>query len=134
MLGRAAYEQPYLFAAADALLYNDPPPPRTRRQVLAAMVSYLEPWAAQALPPYRIVRHLLSLFAHQRAARLWKRCLSERTWKAETAVATLQEIVRLMPDDLLDALPTPVGQIAHDEQDRGGATEAAAVLAGKPLQ
>ena len=105
MLGRAAYDQPYLFAEADALFFSDHAPPRTRRQVLEAMLSYLERWVAQGLPPYRIVRHLLTLFASQRAARLWKRCLSERTWVPETAVAALQEAMDLVPDEVLDAHP-----------------------------
>jgi tRNA-dihydrouridine synthase A len=105
MLGRAAYEHPYLFAEADALCFGDTTPSPTRRQVLDAMLSYLECWMAQGLPPYRMVRHLLPLFAHQRAARLWKRALSERTWAPDTAVAALREAMGLVPDDVLDAHP-----------------------------
>jgi tRNA-dihydrouridine synthase A len=108
MLGRAAYDHPYLFAEADVLYCNDPDPPRTRRHVLEAMLAYLERCIAQGLPPYRIVRHLLSLFAYQRAARLWKRFLSERTWTPETAVAALREAMGLVPDEVLDAHPQTV--------------------------
>ena len=105
MLGRAAYDHPYLFAEADTLCFGDTAPPHTRRQVLEAMLSYLECWAARGFPPYRIVRHLLSLFAYQRAARLWKRSLSERTWAPETAVAALRGAMGLVPDEILDAYP-----------------------------
>jgi tRNA-dihydrouridine synthase A len=105
MLGRAAYDHPYLFAEADGLYFNALDPPRTRRQVLEAMLSYLECCIAQGLPPYRLIRHLLSLFAYQRIARLWKRSLSERTWRPETAVAALREAMGLVPDDVLDAQP-----------------------------
>jgi len=120
MIGRAAYDHPYLFAEADALCFGDATPPRTRRQVLEAMLAYLERWVAQGLPPYRIVRHLLSLFAYQRAARLWKRCLSERPWVPETAVPALREAIRLVPDEVLDALP----QIAGPVSQRGAITAA----------
>jgi tRNA-dihydrouridine synthase A len=105
MLGRAAYDHPYLFAEADALYFGDTAAPPTRRQVLEVMLAYLECWIAQGLPPYRIVRHLLSLFAYQRAARLWKRALSARTWAPEIAVAALREAMRLVPDEVLDAPP-----------------------------
>ncbi len=105
MLGRVAYEQPYLFAHADACFFGDPAPPRTRRQVLDAMLAYLAPHVAEGMPPFRVVRHLLTLFMYQRAARLWKRCLSERAWTPATALASLQEIIRLMPDEVLDACP-----------------------------
>jgi len=69
------------------------------------MLSYLECWIAQGLPPYRIVHHLLNLFAYQRAARLWKRSLSERTWAPDTAVAALRGAIGLVPDEILDAHP-----------------------------
>jgi tRNA-dihydrouridine synthase A len=109
MLGRVAYDHPYLFAEADVLCFGDTAPPHTRRQVLEVMLSYLERWIAQGLPPYRIVRHLLSLFAYQRAARLWKRALSERTWAPETAVAALQVAMGLVPDEVLDHHPQTMG-------------------------
>ena len=111
MIGRAAYDHPYLFAEADTLCFGDTTPPRTRRQVLAAILAYLERCVAQGLPPYRIVRHLLSLFAYQRAARPWKRCLSERPWAPETAVSALRDVIRLVPDEVLDALPQIAGPV-----------------------
>jgi len=69
------------------------------------MLSYLDHWIAQGLAPYRIVRHLLNLFAYQRAARLWKRSLSARTWAPETAMAALQAAIGLVPEEVLDAYP-----------------------------
>jgi tRNA-dihydrouridine synthase A len=113
MLGRAAYDQPYLFAEADALYFGDVTPPPARRQVLEAMLSYMECRIAQGLPPYRIVRHLLSLFAYERAARLWKRCLSERTWVPETTVAALREAMSLVPAEVLDAHPQTAEHAMH---------------------
>jgi tRNA-dihydrouridine synthase A len=116
MLGRAAYDHPYLFAEADVLYFGDTAAPLTRRQVLAAMLAYLERWAAQGLPPYRIVRHLLNLFAYQPAARRWKRALSERTWGVDTAMAALREATGLVPDEVLDAPPQsaePAMQAVH---------------------
>jgi tRNA-dihydrouridine synthase A len=113
MLGRSAYDHPYLFAEADALWYGDTAPPPTRRQVLEVMLAYLERWAAQGLPPYRIVRHLLSLFAYQRATRLWKRALSARTWTPDTAVAALREAMNLVPAAILDAPPQTAEHTMH---------------------
>src|SRR5262249_47568662 len=104
---------PYLFAEADALYFGDTVPPHTRRQVLEGMLAYLEHWIAQGLPPYRIVRHLLNLFAYQRAARLWKRALSERTWGPETAVVALREAMHLVPDEVLDAHPQIAEHALH---------------------
>lgn len=103
MIGRAAYDHPYFLAEADALLFHDPTPPPTRRQVLEAMLVYLETQVAQGVPPYRLVRHLFNLFAYQPAARLWKRCLSAHRWAPDTACATLETIMQGMPEQVLNA-------------------------------
>jgi tRNA-dihydrouridine synthase A len=113
MLGRTAYDHPYLFAEADALCFGDTALPPTRRQVLEVMLTYLERWTAQGLPPYRIVRHLLNLFAYQRTARLWKRALSERTWAPDTTVAALREATSRVPDEVLDAHPQIAEHAMH---------------------
>ena len=89
MIGRAAYDQPFLFALADGLFFAEPSPPPSRRQVLEAMLPYLEKWMADGLPPHRITRHLLGLFAHQPAARAWRRLLSEQALTADTAITAL---------------------------------------------
>ena len=82
MIGRAAYDQPFLFALADNVFFGETLAPPTRRQVLEAMLPYLEKWTAKGLPPHRITRHLLGLFAHQPAARIWRRMLSEQALTA----------------------------------------------------
>lgn len=105
MIGRMAYDHPYLFAMADQQYFAAVTLPRTRRQVLTAMLAYLETWLARDLPPYRIVRHLLGLFAYQRAARLWKRLLSEQALQPATTLALLQRAIEQIPDEVLDALP-----------------------------
>ena len=46
MIGRAAYDQPFLFAPADTLFFGAPHAPPSRRQVLEAMLPYLEKWTA----------------------------------------------------------------------------------------
>lgn len=103
MIGRSAYEHPLLFAEADALYGGGPPPCTTRRQVLDVMLAYLQQWLGAGLPPYRIIRHLLGLFAYQPSGRAWKRYLSSHTYTPETAVALLQDAQRLIPEEVLDA-------------------------------
>ena len=82
MIGRAAYDEPFLFALADNVFFGEQSVPPSRRQILEAMLPYLEKWMAEGLPPHRITRHLLGLFAHQPAARVWRRMLSEQSLTA----------------------------------------------------
>jgi tRNA-dihydrouridine synthase A len=107
MIGRAAYDHPYLLARADAMLFGIPARALTRRQVLDALLPYLEYWIAQGTPPYRIVRHVLGLFAYQRAARGWKRCLHAPAMTPNTAVSVLLNAMRQIPAEVLDARPWP---------------------------
>ena len=105
MIGRAAYDQPFLFAEADQLFFGEQSEPASRRQVLEAMLPYLEGWTAQGLPPQRITRHLLGLFAHQPAARAWRRLLSRQALTADTARQALRAALRELPAAVLDARP-----------------------------
>ncbi len=105
MIGRAAYDQPFLFALADNVFFGETLAPPTRRQVLEAMLPYLEKWTAKGLPPHRITRHLLGLFAHQSAARVWRRMLSEQALTADIAITVLQTALNDLPAKILDARP-----------------------------
>ena len=107
MIGRAAYDQPFLFAEADQVFFGDTSPAASRRQILEAMLPYLEDWTARGLPPHRITRHLLGLFAHQPAARAWRRLLSGQAHTADTARQALQTALRNLPAAVLDARPQP---------------------------
>ena len=49
MLGRAAYETPYLFATADQTFYGTETLPPTRREVVEKMLPYIEKWLAKDL-------------------------------------------------------------------------------------
>ena len=77
MIGRAAYDRPYLFAEADRRFYGAADPPPSRRRVVEAMVPYLEHWHDRGVAAGRLTRHLLQLFAGRPGARAWRRYLSE---------------------------------------------------------
>jgi tRNA-dihydrouridine synthase A len=105
MLGRAAYDNPYLFAAADKLFFHAAALPATRRQVLTAMIPYVEYWEARGVPPTQIVRHMLGLFAYQRVAKAWKRMFSAMPQRSRAVLTLLRDALHLIPDDILDARP-----------------------------
>lgn len=79
MIGRAAYDRPYLFAECDREIYGENTTPLTRHQVVEAMLPYIEYWLSQGLSLNKMSRHLLLLFNGQPGSRVWKRYLSENT-------------------------------------------------------
>ncbi len=91
MIGRAAYDNPYLFAAADQRFFGETSPSSSRRQAVEEMMPYLESWQRRGLPIGRVTRHMLQLFAGQRGARAWRRTLSEGAPRAGAGVELLRE-------------------------------------------
>lgn len=80
MIGRAAYDHPYLFATADVEIYGQAITPLTRYQVAEAMLPYIDFWVGKGLKLNKITRHMLQLFAGQPGSRIWKQYLTEKSY------------------------------------------------------
>jgi tRNA-dihydrouridine synthase A len=77
MIGRAAYDNPYLFATVDQDVFGEDTSPPTRGQIIEAMLPYTDIWTAKGLKLNAVSRHMLELFANQPGSRAWKRTISE---------------------------------------------------------
>ena len=78
MVGRAAYENPYLLAEVDRQFFASTEPPPSRRQVIQAFLPYIEAQLRQGVPLHSMTRHLFGLFQSVPGARAWRRVLSEQ--------------------------------------------------------
>ncbi len=92
MIGRAVYDDPFLFAAADAALTDTSQTSATSESVIAAMIPYIENWVAQGGRPHSITRHMVNLRNGQPGAKVWRRLLSaigqgQTDWRAIQAWA-----------------------------------------------
>ena len=76
MLGRAAYDNPYMLAEADRELFGDQGAPLTREDVTVAMIDYVEAHVAAGGKAHDVTRHMLGLYHGERGARGWRRALS----------------------------------------------------------
>ena len=91
MIGRAAYQTPWLLADADRIIFNDPAPPPTPHEILDAFVPYVERQLAEGVPLASITRHILGLFHGQPGARRWRRVLSEQAHRPGAGIEVLRE-------------------------------------------
>jgi len=82
MLGRAAYQHPWLLAQVDARLYGDAPPVATRREAAQALVAIVDDAVAQGRTAHAVTRHALGLFHGEAGARTWRRVLSTEAVKS----------------------------------------------------
>ena len=77
MIGREAYQNPWLLADADPRFFTKAAPHTSRRQVVEAMLPFIERQLASGIPLIRMTRHMLGLFHGQFGARAWRRHLSQ---------------------------------------------------------
>lgn len=98
MIGRAAYDNPYLFATVDRTFYGEDTPTPSRRAVAEAMIPYIDFWVAKGLKLNKITRHMLQLFAGQPGSRVWKRILTERSCQPGAGSAVIRDALAQIPD------------------------------------
>lgn len=96
MIGRAADDDPFVFADADRRIFGAANPLETRRQAVEALLPYIEAQTAAGVPLHRVTRHMLNLFARQRGARAWRRALSEGSQRPGAGI----EVVRAALDHI----------------------------------
>ena len=77
MIGRTAYHHPWLLAEAEAYVFREPAPQRSRAEIVEALVPYAEAQLAQGVAMRAIARHVLGLYHGAAGARAWRRILSD---------------------------------------------------------
>ncbi len=77
MIGREAYQNPWILAEADRRIFGDPSPAPDRHQVIERLLPYAERMLSRGVPLNRVTRHILGLFHGCPGARRFRRVLSE---------------------------------------------------------
>jgi tRNA-dihydrouridine synthase A len=72
MIGRAAYNDPYIFVLADDGLCKV-----TRRQVAENMVEYLSKLYGEQVRLNAVTKHMMGLYSNTRIAKVWRRSLTQ---------------------------------------------------------
>ncbi len=95
MLGRAAYQNPWILAELSARLGL--PAAQSRREVVAAMAEYARRHIERGGKLQQVARHMLGLFHGQPGARGWRQKLSQNMHRPDAG-----------PELLLQAVPAPI--------------------------
>lgn len=97
MIGRAAYDDPFLFTDVDSRFYGaKPEAPRSRIQVVERMLPYIERAHAEGTPVHKITRHLLNAFAGQYNGKAFRRFLTQNSSRQDMGVRLLKEALQLV--------------------------------------
>ncbi|WP_260291839.1 tRNA dihydrouridine(20/20a) synthase DusA [Sedimenticola hydrogenitrophicus] len=97
MIGREAYQNPWILAEADRRLYGDDHPVPSRHEVIERLMPFAEWVHAEGAPVNRISRHILGLFQGQPRARAWRRHISENAHRDGATPEVIREAARRVP-------------------------------------
>jgi len=101
MLGRAAYQDPWILAGVDPLLFGESAPAESRAEAVEALAAYAAEEAARGVPLKSIARHVLGLANGLPGARAWRRTLSEGMRAADAPPGLLPEAFALCREEAL---------------------------------
>ncbi len=91
MLGRAAYQTPYLLAEVDRRIFGDEGEIPSRADAVRAMLPYVEAHLASGGRLNNVTRHMLGLYHGRPRARVFRRHLSEHGVGASAGASVLSE-------------------------------------------
>ncbi|MGQ0587837.1 MAG: tRNA dihydrouridine(20/20a) synthase DusA [Gammaproteobacteria bacterium] len=104
MLGREAYENPWLLAEADARLFGDAATGSTREQVLRRMLPYVARELAGGTPLAHITRHVLGLYRGRPGGRAFRRVISQQAHRPGAGVEVLEAALAQIESSTLEAV------------------------------
>ena len=81
MVGREAYQNPYILAGVDNLLYGDIKEKVSRQEIVQTLIPYIQEQLRLGLRLNNVSRHILGLFHGEPGARGWRRYISENVSK-----------------------------------------------------
>jgi tRNA-dihydrouridine synthase A len=99
MLGREAYQNPYLLAAVDQELLGATTPVASREEILLQLMPYVRQELAQGTALNHISRHLLGLFQGVPGARKFRRHISENAWRQGAGIEVLETALALVQQE-----------------------------------
>lgn len=100
MLGRSAYEQPFMLAEVDHLYYQDSANCLTRDQVVEQMLPYIDSHLLNGGKLIQITRHMLGLFHGLPGGRMWRRYLSQNAFKKSADITVVEQAHKMVKDEI----------------------------------
>jgi tRNA-dihydrouridine synthase A len=96
MIGREAYQNPYLLALLHRAVVDPHWEPPSREQIIERYVPYVEERLAEGHRLRAMVRHVQGLYAGLPRVRSWRRFISERASAPDAGAAMLIDALRIV--------------------------------------
>lgn len=100
MVGREAYQSPYILAEVDQKIFGLDRPIKKRSQIVEEMYPYIEKQLSNGAYLGHITRHMLGLFQSMPGARQWRRYISENAHKKGAGLEVVETALAKIPKEL----------------------------------
>ena len=108
MMGRAAYQRPFVLAEVDRVVFGSASPIPSRDAVMERLRPYIEQHLADGGRLTAVTRHILGLYHGQRGGRLFRRQLSEGAHRPEAGTEVLDAALACVQDCKPDQRPRAI--------------------------
>jgi len=102
MIGRAAYDNPFMFMTADKDFFGQASS-KTKREVIFAMIDYIDQMRSKDVYLSYITKHMLKMFTAVPGAKAWRRYISENSHTKGAGSEVIVQAMAFIPDEILDA-------------------------------
>ncbi|WP_428195460.1 tRNA dihydrouridine(20/20a) synthase DusA [Aliivibrio kagoshimensis] len=100
MIGREAYQNPFLLAEVDQQLFNSDKAVVKRSDVVRAMYPYIEQQLTEGARLGHMTRHMIGLFQSMPGGRQWRRYISENAHKPGAGIEVVEAALEKIPSEL----------------------------------
>lgn len=101
MLGRVAYEDPFLLTKVDQFVEGGKVNKISRREVIEGLIDYVERFGEDKRMGQLALKNVLGLFHNQRGSRLWRQIVSPPWGEGIYARDVLKRALQELPEDVL---------------------------------
>ena len=93
MLGREAYQNPFILNEVDAVFFGTATNVQTRTETLQKFMPYIEQELERGTPLHHMTRHILGLYKGQEGGKNFRRHLSENSYKKTADIGVLLDAI-----------------------------------------
>ena len=95
MLGREAYQNPYLLAGVDRNLFGSAAPVAERSVIIERYLPYVREELKAGTPLQHMTRHILGLYKGEPGGKLFRRHLSQHAFRKDAGIEVLEDATAL---------------------------------------
>ena len=98
MVGREAYQNPWLLADVDSMIYAKKANSLSRHELVRQLYPYIDDQLRKGQKLSYITRHILGIFSSRPGGKRFRRYLSENAHKENANISTLEEALLCVPE------------------------------------